>query len=226
MVATSIAARGLDVPDLLLVINFDSPNHYEDYVHRCGRTGRAGKKGFAYTFLTPDEDEYAPDLIKALRLANTTVPDDLAKLGETFMQKLEQGKVHHHSSGFIGSGYKFDEAEEAAKKEQEKAKRRALLGDEGEEEEESHVADSDDETHTNVHQSSSKPSLNNTSDNIATSKDGAPNDEIVRGSQELGHFEAELEINDYPQQARWKVTHKVCFLFFFVLSLSFPVSLY
>lgn len=76
LVCTSIAARGLDVPNLRLVVNFDCPNHYEDYVHRVGRTGRAGarphnahlhlsrfkrywftlvsvKEGTAYTFVTP-----------------------------------------------------------------------------------------------------------------------------------------------------------------------------
>ena len=45
LVATSVAARGLDVPSVILVVNYDAPNHYEDYVHRCGRTGRAGNKG-------------------------------------------------------------------------------------------------------------------------------------------------------------------------------------
>jgi len=40
LVATSVAARGLDVKHLILVVNYDCPNHYEDYVHRCGRTGR------------------------------------------------------------------------------------------------------------------------------------------------------------------------------------------
>lgn len=45
LIATSVAARGLDVKSLVLVINYDCPNHYEDYVHRCGRTGRAGNKG-------------------------------------------------------------------------------------------------------------------------------------------------------------------------------------
>lgn len=44
MVATSVAARGLDVKQLILVVNYSCPNHYEDYVHRAGRTGRAGNK--------------------------------------------------------------------------------------------------------------------------------------------------------------------------------------
>lgn len=44
LVATSVAARGLDVKQMILVINYSCPNHYEDYVHRVGRTGRAGNK--------------------------------------------------------------------------------------------------------------------------------------------------------------------------------------
>ncbi len=52
MVATDVAARGLDIPDVSHVINFDPPKQYEDYVHRIGRTGRAGKPGKALTFVT------------------------------------------------------------------------------------------------------------------------------------------------------------------------------
>jgi superfamily II DNA/RNA helicase len=51
LVATDVAARGLDIPDVSHVINFDQPNTYEDYIHRIGRTGRAGKKGHALTFV-------------------------------------------------------------------------------------------------------------------------------------------------------------------------------
>lgn len=53
MVATSVAARGLDVKQLILVVNYNCPNHYEDYVHRAGRTGRAGNKvrSFLFCFL-------------------------------------------------------------------------------------------------------------------------------------------------------------------------------
>ncbi len=55
MVATDIAARGIDVRDIELVVNFDLPDNSEDYVHRIGRTGRAGKKGRAISFVTPQQ---------------------------------------------------------------------------------------------------------------------------------------------------------------------------
>lgn len=50
--ATDVAARGLDIPDVEVVINYSFPLTTEDYVHRIGRTGRAGKKGVAHTFFT------------------------------------------------------------------------------------------------------------------------------------------------------------------------------
>lgn len=82
VIATSVAARGLDVKLLKLVINYDCPNHMEDYVHRAGRTGRAGNKGTCITFITPEQDRYAGDLKKALEASSATVPDDLIKLCE------------------------------------------------------------------------------------------------------------------------------------------------
>lgn len=55
LIATDIAARGIDVPNIGLVINFDLPDNPEDYIHRIGRTGRAGQKGRALSFATPDQ---------------------------------------------------------------------------------------------------------------------------------------------------------------------------
>ncbi len=57
LVATDIAARGIDVKDIAVVINYDVPEYAEDYVHRIGRTGRAGKKGHAITFIMPSQSD-------------------------------------------------------------------------------------------------------------------------------------------------------------------------
>ncbi len=51
LVATDVAARGLDIPNVSHVINFDTPQAYDDYIHRIGRTGRGGARGHAHTFV-------------------------------------------------------------------------------------------------------------------------------------------------------------------------------
>lgn len=71
MVATDIAARGIDVQHISLVINFDLPDNSEDYVHRIGRTGRAGRSGKAISFVTPSE---TADVKKIERLIRKTLP--------------------------------------------------------------------------------------------------------------------------------------------------------
>merc|ERR1711871_127884 len=75
--ATDVAARGLDVKDVKCVINFDMPNNIEDYVHRIGRTGRAGAKGTAISFFTDKHTRMAPDLVKLLVDAKQDVPPAL-----------------------------------------------------------------------------------------------------------------------------------------------------
>ncbi|XP_072001959.1 probable ATP-dependent RNA helicase DDX46 [Engystomops pustulosus] len=127
LVATSVAARGLDVKHLILVINYACPNHYEDYVHRAGRTGRAGNKGYAFTFITEDQARYAGDIIKALELSGTAVPQELEKLWSEFKeQQKAEGKVIKKTSGFSGKGFKFDETEQALANERKKLQKAAL----------------------------------------------------------------------------------------------------
>jgi ATP-dependent RNA helicase DDX46/PRP5 len=144
LVATSVAARGLDVKHLNLVVNYDVPNHYEDYVHRVGRTGRAGRAGTSYTFITPEQEPHASDMAKALELsarsaidtegltkdeakalgdaaARAAVPTDLRRLAETFQvkqdAKREAGEVVRNStSGYGGRGFTFDENDESTRK--------------------------------------------------------------------------------------------------------------
>ncbi|XP_011097425.1 ATP-dependent RNA helicase-like protein DB10 [Sesamum indicum] len=74
LVATDVAARGLDIKDIRVVINYDFPTGIEDYVHRIGRTGRAGATGVAYTFFCDQDARHASDLVKLLEGANQKVP--------------------------------------------------------------------------------------------------------------------------------------------------------
>jgi superfamily II DNA/RNA helicase len=67
IVASDVAARGLDIPGVSHVVNYDVPHHAEDYVHRIGRTGRAGRTGIAYTLMTPDEAENLAEVEKLIR---------------------------------------------------------------------------------------------------------------------------------------------------------------
>ncbi|KZV57880.1 DEAD-box ATP-dependent RNA helicase 42 [Dorcoceras hygrometricum] len=267
LIATSIAARGLDVKELELVINFDVPNHYEDYVHRVGRTGRAGRSGCAITFVSEEDARYAPDLVKALELSEQSVPDDLKALANGFMAKVNQGLEQVHGTGYGGSGFKFNEEEDEVRK----AAKKAQAKEYGFEEDKS---DSDDEdegvrkaggdiTHQAVlaqaaafaaaNKANAAPTPTPMSAAQLISNGGLPsslpgvigmaipgvspvvqgaglpvasNDAAARAAALAAamnlqhnlakiqadampeHYEAELEINDFPQNARWKVTHK------------------
>jgi superfamily II DNA/RNA helicase len=71
LIASDVAARGLDIPAVSHVFNFDVPFHADDYVHRIGRTGRAGRTGYAYMLATPRDDKQV-DAIE--RLTKTQIP--------------------------------------------------------------------------------------------------------------------------------------------------------
>ena len=74
LVATDIAARGIDINDLPLVINFDLPNIPETYVHRIGRTGRAKKEGVSYLFYVPEEKKRVQELLRLTRNTELCTP--------------------------------------------------------------------------------------------------------------------------------------------------------
>ena len=88
LVATDVAARGLDIPDVNLVLNYSFPLTTEDYVHRIGRTGRAGKKGLSHTFFTLHDKARAGELQNVLRKAGVEIPPELAKFGGTVKKKV------------------------------------------------------------------------------------------------------------------------------------------
>ena len=74
LVATDVAARGLDIPRVAHVVNFDLPNDIDDYVHRIGRTGRAGKMGLATAFFNDSNLSLAKPLADLMQEANQEVP--------------------------------------------------------------------------------------------------------------------------------------------------------
>merc|ERR1712154_247340 len=93
LVATNVASRGLHVDDIDLVITFDFGSDIEEYVHRIGRTGRAGNKGKAITFFTNLDGYLAKELVKVMRATNQKIPDKLLNGHYSRGEKLSpQGK--------------------------------------------------------------------------------------------------------------------------------------
>jgi len=283
LVATSVAARGLDVKNLVLVVNYDCPNHYEDYVHRVGRTGRAGNQGYSHTFITPEQDWYSGEIIKALELSESLVKQDLRDLFTKYKLRMEsEGKKVKSGGGFGGTGFKFDEAEAQYTTEKKKYQKAALGLQDSDDEDVEEEIDAQIEqllsakrTVKNIDSASAAAMLgsggvageasapvardklalakqlaskinikavaggkgqtqvateaflkggDNAAQSMITAKSVAdhlaaklnarlnyiPSDEpmMVEDGGIFQKFEEELEINDFPQQARWKVTSK------------------
>uniref|UniRef100_A0A7N9AWT0 ATP-dependent RNA helicase DDX42 n=1 Tax=Mastacembelus armatus TaxID=205130 RepID=A0A7N9AWT0_9TELE len=110
LVATDVAARGLDIPSIRTVVNYDVARDIDTHTHRIGRTGRAGEKGVAYTLLTGKDTTFAGDLVRNLEGANQAVSKelmDLAMQNPWFRKsRFKGGKGKKLNIGGGGLGYR------------------------------------------------------------------------------------------------------------------------
>ena len=230
LITTSLGARGLDVKNLNLVVNYDCPNHYEDYVHRCGRTGRAGQKGHAHTFLKTDEGSLAGFLLKALADGDGTISPDLVALWNNTKSKIKsEGKsISYLGKGYGGSGYKFDYTDEKSLKQKKSLQKRITGLEESDSDENDDKEDNLNEG-THMVQKESKYQ-NNVKDylinndfkmrkrraqlvaeklNKKLSYDGNTVQSYSKRVDEelrICRFEEKIVINDYPQPIRKLIT--------------------
>ncbi|KAF4365389.1 hypothetical protein G4B88_014939 [Cannabis sativa] len=198
LIATSVAARGLDVKELELVINFDVPNHYEDYVHRVGRTGRAGRK-VRKAAKKAQAKEYGFEEDKS---DSEDEDEGVRKAGGDISQQTALAKISALAAASKAATHSMPTPVNAGQ----------LL--------------------PNIGLPVSVPgviglSLPGTAAAVpgpglpVVVNDGAARAAAIAAAMNLQHnlakiqadampehYEAELEINDFPQNARWKVTHK------------------
>lgn len=114
MIATDVAARGLDISDISHVVNYDFPTNIEDYIHRIGRTARHEKKGVSLSFFTTHDASLARKLLSILRETGQEVPDDLTEIANNqhlYKQQARDGSKRRprrndfYSTGGRGHAY-------------------------------------------------------------------------------------------------------------------------
>jgi ATP-dependent RNA helicase RhlE len=96
LIATDVAARGIDITNVDAVINFDMPNVPETYVHRIGRTGRAGKSGIAFSFCSPDENSYIKNIETLLEKPIKVIEDHPYPINKPKHKKKQPNTISKH----------------------------------------------------------------------------------------------------------------------------------
>ena len=96
LIATDVAARGIDITNVDAIINFDIPNVPETYVHRIGRTGRAGKSGIAFSFCSPDENNYIKDIEALLEKSIKVIDEHPYPISKPKHKKKQTNTISKH----------------------------------------------------------------------------------------------------------------------------------
>ena len=96
LIATDVAARGIDITNVDAIINFDIPNVPETYVHRIGRTGRAGKSGIAFSFCSPDENNYIKDIEVLLEKSIKVIDEHPYPISKPKHKKKQPNTISKH----------------------------------------------------------------------------------------------------------------------------------
>jgi len=104
LVATAVAARGLDISNVKFVVNFDLPTDIDEYVHRIGRTGRAGNTGEAISFFNEKNRNIAKDLAELLKETQQELPDFLIKMVDELRSNHGHGRSKYGAGGAGGGG--------------------------------------------------------------------------------------------------------------------------
>ena len=116
LVATDVASRGLDFPNVSYVFNFDMPKNIEDYIHRIGRTGRVGNKGKAISFYNDKNKQIAEDLVKELIKANQKIPDFLEEYNYNFDDYYFYNSAYDNEYEKINNNESYNNKENGEKK--------------------------------------------------------------------------------------------------------------
>jgi ATP-dependent RNA helicase DDX5/DBP2 len=104
IVATDVAARGIDIKGVTLVVNFDAPGGTEDYVHRIGRTGRAGQKGYAVTLICDRDAHALRGIIEVMKRTNQEVTPQIEEMSRNAGPPPPSGKALRNKGGGKGGG--------------------------------------------------------------------------------------------------------------------------
>ncbi|CRG97863.1 pre-mRNA-processing ATP-dependent RNA helicase PRP5, putative [Plasmodium gallinaceum] len=197
LIATSVMARGIDIKNIILVINYECPDHIEDYIHRIGRTGRSNNIGYAYTFISPNEHSKAYDIYNLIKnniyYINKTIdmPQELEKMVQEY---ANTNSIEYKKKGYKGKGYKFTPNEKSRLQiDKALAKKELGLVEENNEDQKDYYS-SDNEAESNFNNMNNNynnnANINNTKRNLGRQNMSESN---INQQNEINNIELEIQ---------------------------------